>query len=87
MQMSMEDVLTFSKSALTKLMSVMLFGPYGFRDAEKAESPSHDDRSWHEDYLIGKSDMDAVWYYERRRWRAQDAQTDSRNIECGGKCG
>lgn len=22
-----------------------------------------------EDYLTGSSDMDAVWYYERRRWR------------------
>jgi hypothetical protein len=23
-----------------------------------------------EDYLAASSDMDAVWYYERRRWRA-----------------
>jgi hypothetical protein len=23
-----------------------------------------------EDYLTASSDMDAVWYYERRRWRA-----------------
>jgi hypothetical protein len=23
-----------------------------------------------EDYLAAASDMDAVWYYERRRWRA-----------------
>ena len=34
------------------------------------QSSSHDDRSWHDDYLIGKSDMDAAWYYERLRWRA-----------------
>ena len=23
-----------------------------------------------EDYLVASSDMDAIWYYERRRWRA-----------------
>ena len=27
------------------------------------------DCCWVEDYLIGKSDTDAWWYYERRRWR------------------
>ena len=25
-------------------------------------------RNWVEDYLIGMSDRDAIWYYERRRW-------------------
>jgi hypothetical protein len=29
-------------------------------------------RSWQEDYLLGHSDTDARWYYERCRWRAQD---------------
>jgi len=27
-----------------------------------------DSRNWVEDYLIGMSDQDAIWYYERRRW-------------------
>jgi hypothetical protein len=25
---------------------------------------------WQEDYLIGASDIDARWYYERRYWRS-----------------
>jgi hypothetical protein len=70
--MNMKSFLTFSKLALTKLMSVLNLGIDGFpaSDTANPESCSHDDRSWHEDYLIGKSDMDAVWYYERRRWRS-----------------
>lgn len=83
--MSMENVLTFEKSPLAELMAILVFGV--FRVPANVESSRNDDRSWHEDYLIGKSDMDAVWYYERRRWRAVEAQTDSSNIECGGKCG
>ena len=31
-------------------------------------------RPWIEDYMNASSDMDAVWYYERRRWRAQKVQ-------------
>lgn len=27
-------------------------------------------RSEAEDYLVAMSDMDAIWYYERRRWRS-----------------
>lgn len=27
--------------------------------------------SWQEDFLLGSSDTDAHWYYERRRWRDQ----------------
>jgi hypothetical protein len=27
-------------------------------------------RPWIEDYVNASSDVDAVWYYERRRWRA-----------------
>ena len=27
-------------------------------------------RPWIEDYMNASSDVDAVWYYERRRWRA-----------------
>lgn len=61
----MESFSTFGKFALTKLMSVLIFGLSGF-----PASASHDDRSWHEDYMIGKSDIDAAWYYERRRWRS-----------------
>lgn len=64
----MESFLTFSKFALTKILSMPVFGLAGV--TASSESPGHDDRSWHEDYLIGKSDMDAVWYYERRRWRS-----------------
>lgn len=32
----------------------------------------HDEavHGWIEDYMNASSDMDAVWYYERRRWRA-----------------
>ena len=68
----MESLLTFGKFALTKLLSMAVFGLAGIRGSAKAvpESSGHDDRSWHEDYLIGKSDLDAVWYYERRRWRS-----------------
>jgi hypothetical protein len=68
----MESLLTFSKTAFTKLLSLPLFGLSGFPGsaAVMPESSSHYDRSWHEDYLVGKSDMDAVWYYERRSWRS-----------------
>ena len=68
----MESVLTFSKSALTKLLSVLVYGLSWVPASATVnpESHSHDDRSWHEGYLIGKSDIDAVWYYERRRWRS-----------------
>jgi hypothetical protein len=68
----MESILTVSKFALTKAMSVLFFGFYGASVSAMAnlESSSHCDRSWHDDYLIGKSDLDAVWYYERRRWRS-----------------
>jgi hypothetical protein len=68
----MESILSVSKFALTKAISVLAFG---FNEASisavaNPESSDHDDRSWHDDYLIGKSDMDAAWYYERRRWRS-----------------
>jgi len=35
-------------------------------------STHHDEavRGWVEDYMTASSDMDAIWYYERRRWRA-----------------
>ena len=66
--MAMENFLAFSKSALTKLLSMPAFGLPGV--SASSEFSSRDDRSWHEDYLIGKSDMDAVWYCERRRWRS-----------------
>ncbi len=68
----MENFLIFSKFALSKLLSGLVFGFYGSPVSATAnpESSSHDDRSWHDDYLIGKSDMDAAWYYERRRWRS-----------------
>ena len=33
---------------------------------------AHDGVSgWQEDYLLAHSDIDAMWYYERRRWRSQ----------------
>ena len=64
----MESFLTFSKFALTKMFSMPAFGLSGVTGSP--ERSSHEDRSWHEDYLIGKSDMDAAWYYERRRWRS-----------------
>lgn len=68
----MENSMKLGKSALTKLLSMAVFGLAGLCGSAKAvtEGPGHDDRSWHEDYLIGKSDVDAVWYYERRRWRS-----------------
>jgi hypothetical protein len=64
----MESILTLIKSALTKLLSVQVLGLAGVSACSGSSRQS--DRSWHEDYLIGKSDMDAIWYYERRRWRA-----------------
>lgn len=35
-------------------------------------SGQHDEvvRGWEEDFMAASSDMDAIWYYERRRWRA-----------------
>ena len=68
----MESILTVSKFALTKAMSVFVFGFYGASISALAnqESTRQDDRSWHDDYLSGKSDLDAAWYYERRRWRS-----------------
>jgi hypothetical protein len=68
----MESILSVSKFALTKAISVLVFGSNGASISALAnpENCNHDDRSWHDDYLIGKSDMDAAWYYERRRWRS-----------------
>ena len=68
----MESILTVSKFALTKAVSLLVFGLYGapISAMTNPESSRHEDRSWHDDYLIGKSDMDAAWYYERRRWRS-----------------
>ena len=68
----MESFLALSKFALTKLVSMPYFGLSEFLTSANVnpQSSSHDDRSWHDDYLIGKSDMDAAWYYERLRWRA-----------------
>ena len=69
---SMESIVKFSKFAFAKSMSVLIFGFAGFliSETDDCESPKHGDLSWHDDYLIGKSDMDAIWYYERRRWRS-----------------
>jgi hypothetical protein len=36
---------------------------------EEPAPRSDGDRDWIENYLIGSSDQDAIWYYERRRWR------------------
>ena len=70
--MNMNSFLTLSTFTLSKVFSALVFGSYGLPASAMAnsESPGHDDRSWHDDYLIGKSDMDAAWYYERRRWRS-----------------
>jgi hypothetical protein len=68
----MESLLALSKFALTKLVSAPVFVLSGVPTSATAnpESSGHDDRSWHGDYLIGKSDMDAAWYYERLLWRS-----------------
>jgi hypothetical protein len=60
---------SFLTLALSRLVSASV-GGFPISAAINSESSNHDDRSWHEDYLIGKSDMDAAWYYERRRWRS-----------------
>jgi hypothetical protein len=67
----MESFLALSKFALTKLVSMPVFVS-GFPGSpiENPGNSSHNDQSWHDDYLIGKSDTDAAWYYERRRWRS-----------------
>ena len=56
-----EKVLVF---ALSKMPPAIRSNPPG--------SAHHDDaaRGWVEDYMTASSDMDAIWYYERRRWRA-----------------
>jgi hypothetical protein len=68
----MESFLVLSKFALTKLVAMPVLGLSGIPTSATAnpDSSSHSDRSWHDDYLIGKSDMDAAWYYERLRWRS-----------------
>ena len=68
----MESFLALNKFALTKLVSMPFFGLSEFLTLANVnpQNSSHADRSWHDDYLIGKSDMDAVWYYERRRWQS-----------------
>jgi hypothetical protein len=51
-----------------------IFKIFGFARASRSSPPAtgigeHGARHWQEDYLLGASDMDARWYYERRRWR------------------
>jgi hypothetical protein len=67
--MDMKSFLTFSKFALSRLLSASV-GGFPASAAVNSVSSSQDGLSWHDDYLIGKSDIDAAWYYERRRWRS-----------------
>lgn len=39
-------------------------------DRPASESGAFHHNECAEDYLIGQSDMDARWYYERKRWRS-----------------
>ena len=60
---------TFSHFALSR----PLLGPdcrFPTSGAVNSASSHRSDRDWQEDYLIGMSDIDARWYYERRRWRS-----------------
>ena len=65
----MKDFLTICKFAVGKRSART--------ECEKRESAinqserfDQSDRNWVEDFLVGASDQDAIWYYERRRWRA-----------------
>ena len=45
--------------------------PLSKRSNSSASAHHHEAaRPWIEDSLNASSDMEAVWYYERRRWRA-----------------
>lgn len=67
----MNSILTLNKFAFSTPLLGLTKWLFSFPASAKPNSDAsgHDDRSWHDDYLIGKSDMDAAWYYERRRWR------------------
>ena len=57
------DMKKFLRFAFNKMPLAMQANP--------PRSAHHDEvgRGCIEDYLTASSDMDAVWYYERRRWR------------------
>ena len=61
----MEKVLNFASHAISRLESALL--PKA--SAVTFERPDCSS-GWQEDYLIGTSDTDARWYYERRYWRS-----------------
>lgn len=54
----------FLSFALNKMPLAVRSNPPGF--------VHHDEvgRGWVEDSINASSDLDAIWYYERRRWRA-----------------
>ena len=60
----MKWMLTFCRTILAKSTA-----PFNvpFSAARPADIDDGN-RDWVEDYLIGMSDTDAIWYYERRRW-------------------
>ena len=57
----MEKFLSF---AFSKMPLSQSSNPSTSNQEDKAVRP------WIEDYMNASSDVDAVWYYERRRWRA-----------------
>ena len=71
----MKGFLTFSQVALSKIWFAPIYALLGPKASAMANSESSDrhDLNWQEDYLIGMSDRDAIWYYERRRWRSSEA--------------
>jgi hypothetical protein len=40
--------------------------------SDQSAAVHHGDRTWAEDFLVGMSDMDAIWFYERQRMRIRD---------------
>ena len=54
----------FLSFAFSKMPRSQRSNPSASNQEDKAVRP------WIEDYVNASSDVDAVWYYERRRWRA-----------------
>jgi hypothetical protein len=54
----------FLSFAFSKMPLAMRSTPAGSVHRDEAVG------GWVEDYMTAASDMDAIWYYERRRWRA-----------------
>lgn len=58
-------------SYVLKYLAARCFRPPIFSGVNEEYSGQVFERSYAEDYLSAGSDIDAIWYYERRRWKSQ----------------